>query len=835
MDTGNDSAFVQQWVRAVVEGNIPEPAVDILSERQGAGARMRLGLATGGTSLCLAGRTFERGLGVHADSDVLVTAPGPVRRLRAVIGVDDNPATRAKQDHRPRLVFSVEIEGRAAWSSAPLRLGDAPAALDIDLAGARQFRLRVRSLGDDQSAGPAEWYGQADWADARIELTDGGTAWLGRSLAEQRLPSGPPLSFRYDGVPSNQALAGWTVCRSPSVRAPDADVHTVTRSDPRTGLECRVEVREFRDFPAVEWVAHFRNAGTRDTPILEDIQALDCVWPVPGGLTLHRSKGSNSRIDDFFYTAERLEPDRHVHMVAGGGRSSDNWLPFFNLQTGAQGVILAIGWTGQWALDIERDNADRVHLRAGLELTHLRLHPGEEIRTPRILLLFWQGEPLDGNNLLRRFILAHHTPRQPDGRPIVPPVSAAMWGGMKTAMHLERIDAIARHKLPYDVYWIDAGWYGPPDSYSPDDATGDWSMHVGNWRINPTAHPNGLRPIADAAHAAGMKFLLWVEPERAIVGTPWVREHPEWFLGNLTAAPPKTLAEMWKGNFNACFNLGHPEARQWLTGFLDRLIKENGIDWYRQDFNFEPLPFWRGADTPDRQGMTEIRHIEGLYQFWDDLLRLNPGLCIDNCASGGRRIDLELIGRSVPLWRSDCQCSPDFDADAGHIHTMGLAHWVPLSATGTWMRPGDTYNFRGALNAGTVFSIFGFERFAVTPDYPYDWHRQMLLDYKRARPAFCGDYYPLVPLSVAKDSWAAYQMHRTDLNEGIVLAFRREHSPFVSADLPLRGLKPDATYRIEDADSKAVWEETGSALMTKGWRATLDTPRSSRLLFYRQA
>ena len=63
---------------------------------------------------------------------------------------------------------------------------------------------------------------------------------------------------------------------------------------------------------------------------------------------------------------------------------------------------------------------------------------------------------------------------------------------------------------------------------------------------------------------------------------------------------------------------------------------------YRNDFNLDPLGFWRGADAPDRQGITEIRYVEGQYAIWDELLRRGiPGCAIDNCASGGRRIDLE--------------------------------------------------------------------------------------------------------------------------------------------------------------------------------------------------
>jgi alpha-galactosidase len=40
------------------------------------------------------------------------------------------------------------------------------------------------------------------------------------------------------------------------------------------------------------------------------------------------------------------------------------------------------------------------------------------------------------------------------------------------------------------------------------------------------------------------------------------------------------------------------------------------------------------------------------------LLAANPGLFIDNCASGGQRIDLETCARSIPLWRTDGTIGP---------------------------------------------------------------------------------------------------------------------------------------------------------------------------------
>ena len=58
-----------------------------------------------------------------------------------------------------------------------------------------------------------------------------------------------------------------------------------------------------------------------------------------------------------------------------------------------------------------------------------------------------------------------------------------------------------------------------------------------------------------------------------------------------------------------------------MTDYLSNCISDWGVDVYRQDRNLYPCPVWQTADAPDRQGITEIRHVEGLYAMWDDLLR----------------------------------------------------------------------------------------------------------------------------------------------------------------------------------------------------------------------
>ena len=105
-------------------------------------------------------------------------------------------------------------------------------------------------------------------------------------------------------------------------------------------------------------------------------------------------------------------------------------------------------------------------------------------------------------------------------------------------------------------------------------------------------------------------------------------------------------------------DLGNPEARKWWTEHADELIRSEGIDLYRNDFNIDPLGFWRGNDSEDRQDITEIRHVEGFLGYWDEFRRRHPDMLIDTCASGGRRNDLETLRRAVPLLRSDSSSNP---------------------------------------------------------------------------------------------------------------------------------------------------------------------------------
>lgn len=99
----------------------------------------------------------------------------------------------------------------------------------------------------------------------------------------------------------------------------------------------------------------------------------------------------------------------------------------------------------------------------------------------------------------------------------------------------------------------------------------------------------------------------------------------------------------------------------------------------------------------DRFYKAAVVGTSGFYKLWDSLLERFPNLMIDDCASGGRRIDLETLKRSVPLWRSDYQCHANYDVIGAQCHNQSFNTWLPFSGTGVG-RGCDEYRVRSAYS-----------------------------------------------------------------------------------------------------------------------------------------
>jgi alpha-galactosidase len=769
-----------------------------------------------GKPLKIVNAEFAHGIAAHATSKIVVNLPGAGKKFTSQIGLDSNPQTVSGHG---TVVFSVGVGGSNVFRSEVFQAGTPAKPIEIDLKNAKQFVLEVGDAGDGIG------WDQADWADAKVELADGKTVSLGDlpilEVQDGLFSADPPFSFVYDGKPSSEFLGTWKVDRKVKKLDENRMAHTITYADPKTGLVVRCEAIAYNDFPTVEWTLYFKNTGKADTPILENIQSLDISWDrSEGEFLLHHNIGSPADNNDYTPLESVLNSNSTKRLGAAGGRSTNTTMSYFNLERStSEGLIAVVGWPGQWAADFIRDMDRGLHVRAGQELTHFKLLPGEEVRTPLSALQFWKGgDWLRSQNIWRRWMIAHNMPR-PGGK-LPPPMLLAYLGGAYEEMyrsteeiHLTWFNRYLEEKIPLTYWWMDAGWY-------QCDPVG-WPK-VGTWEIDKKRFPHGLKAITDYVHSKGMKTLLWFEPERVAEGTWLAENHPEWILG---------------GKAGGLLNFGNPEVLKWITDRVDKILTDEGIDLYRQDFNMDPLGYWRAADAADRQGIAEIRHVTNLLAYWDELRRRHPDMLIDECASGGRRNDLEMMRRAVPMWRSDKTQEPLGQQSM----TYGIAMWIPFFGTGTnaWTesqyfitgkQPIEEYAFWSCA-CPSLNLLFDIREKGLD----YDKIRKLTAQWQEAMPYYYGDYYPLMQTNKDHNLWTAWQFNRPEQNDGLIEVFRRKSSQYESVRLKIRGLDSQAKYRITRINGGAdPLEMTGDELMQKGLPVAIEEQPGVAIIKYRE-
>ncbi|MEN6308570.1 MAG: alpha-galactosidase [Anaerohalosphaeraceae bacterium] len=600
----------------------------------------------------------------------------------------------------------------------------------------------------------------------------------------------PVFAFVYDGRQSKDFLKGWTF-KSETISLDENRKQTVlTYTDPATKLEVRCVAVQWHNFPVVEWTVYVKNKSEVRSPMIEHLRAINTTISHPAAepVTLHHIRGDDCSPSSYAVRQSDVAAGSNMKFAPAGGRPSSVEWPYYNFKMGDKGFLMAIGWPGQWSAEFSRDEAG-LRLNIGQEQTHFVLEAGEVVRTPLMAMMFYQGDWIRGQNLWRQWMIRCNFPKD-HGMPLRLPLfagcSSHFYEEMAKADEQSQftfIDGYLKHGLKLDYWWMDAGWY--TGAYEKG-----WHAAAGTWEIDRRPHrfPNGLRPISDYAHSKGIDIIVWFEPERVMGGTWLAENHSEWLLG-------------------ALLNLGNPEAWNWLVNHIDKMITDEGIDLYRQDFNIDPLGHWRGNDAPDRQGITENKYVAGYLAYWDELLRRHPGMLIDSCASGGRRNDLETMRRAIPLYRSDYILEPV----GNQGQTYGLSLWLPFYGAGYNLPVPLTEYCRRSTMCPANVSLFDI-RAQLDDKLVMKLHREWL----DIAPHYFGDYYPLTSYNIDETDWIAWQFNRPDVKSGNICAFRRSKCYFRSAEFKLHDLDPKARYRIDNADTDQIMIKTGAELMEKG-------------------
>lgn len=619
---------------------------------------------------------------------------------------------------------------------------------------------------------------------------------------------------------------------------------TVTTYCFESGIKITNVAKKYSNHNAYEWFNYIENTGDKPTEIISELWDCDVTVPLdyeenkkntaffphPDTETkIYAPSGSDWSCKEFYCDVDELRANRYINHIypnetrcfsASYGRTSGNEnAPFFNICKNGKGYIFAIGWSGQWNCEISRTN-DALNFKSKVEDTFFRLLPNEKLRTSSVVMMSYNGDFSTSQNKWRKLVKEEFSLIGKPNRPKYAPLAANAWGGLESKKIIERVEFIKNNNLPYEYFWIDAGWYGKDTLPSKDEFEGDWHKHTGDWAISPKIHPNNLKDVSKSVHDNGMKLILWFEPERVIYNTTLAIEHPEWILTQNNAK-----------DINRILNLGNCDAWEYCHSYLYNMIKELNIDCLRIDYNTGPLEYWRGNDAADRRGLTEIKYVNALYKLWDSLLSEFPNLIIDNCSSGGRRLDIETLRRSVPLWRSDAQCPANTNPKFMQNHTLCFNNWMPYSGTGCG-RIAEEYIIRSSYASSLVTGYFFSEAEDLdSVKEKCDFIKKYTEEYLKIRPYYDEDFYALTELSDKTDVWCAVQYNRPSKSDGILQVFAREKTPYKTAIFKLKGLKENANYKITDLDGGS-FIISGSELMNTGFEISINHSPKAKIYIY---
>ncbi len=608
---------------------------------------------------------------------------------------------------------------------------------------------------------------------SRTRPTDWLDGWLSTSM---------PFAFTYAGKDSGSFLSTWEFEVGPGAAAEDWESRRLCWTDQRSKLRVECELRQYLMFPAVEWVLTFVNTGAQDTSVIENIQALSLSLrhqKEGGAYTVHGAEGGRSLPDDVMpLTWHSAKGADGGTFVLGGSTSSNKHLPFWNIETPEnRGVMVGVGWTGFWQAQMTV-TGNHMLAQAGMNATHFILHPNERVRSPRILVVFWEGKRLHGHNMLRQLLHEHylHPVRGKRQEPLATVNTCFTYhgrGGYLTQATEETLLPLVEPfiQIGAEAWVIDAGWYQTGENWT------QWK----SFEISRERYPDGFRSISEPLARVGIPFGLW-------------------------------FASEWMGPFY------DPGNRAAFLAFIDRYAEEELLSMYRQD---------GGAHYPDtdpnRVGINEIKHYEGLYEVWDQIIERHPGIIMEGCSGGGRRIDLETIQRFSWIQKSDRW----FDTESDQCSVYGGNLYLPGGVLNLPTQAVDDYGCWSSF-AGQLCLAWH----PLDDDFPMEKARRQVELYKQIRHLLCGDYYPLTPCSL-EEPWIGYQFHRRDLDEGVVMLFRRR-GPYSAMDVMLKGLDPQANYGLDFKSSGERRVHTGEQL-NSAFGVRIPQVPGAEMVIYRRA
>ncbi len=368
---------------------------------------------------------------------------------------------------------------------------------------------------------------------------------------------------------------------------------------------------------------------------LSGIGALSRGASTTAGLTLHRMTSAWSRecrlkSEPFSALGLDMSWGRYGVKVERwgevGSMANRGYFPFAAIEDAAAGVTLGVQLEApfSWQLEVYEEK-ETCALSGGLadyEFGHWRkeIPAGGSFTTHMARFCLKRG----GVNAVCNALVheADHrleVPETEESMPVLYNEYCATWGNPSEAKIEKQLKAL--QGLPVSYFVIDSGWYKPMDR--------NWCNAIGDWNVNPEIFPD-MKRVVEKIEAHGMKAGIWFEFE--IAG----RDSDVFACKNAFVRRDGTVLTCKNRRF---FDLRLAEVKRYLDGKMTYFLRDNGFKYLKIDYNDS---IGLGCDLPD--GTPSLgeggRQLAEESLGWLDHLREEvKGIVLENCASGGSRIE----------------------------------------------------------------------------------------------------------------------------------------------------------------------------------------------------
>lgn len=596
----------------------------------------------------------------------------------------------------------------------------------------------------------------------------------------------------------------------------------VKQRDEYYPIEVELVYQTWGELPLIGRYAIIRNLGEEEIRL---DSAKSAVYSLPGSrrwrLT-HYAGYSNAEYQrqHQMVTQSRIELQNNRLTV-----SSHQQVPFFALDengcaTETRGEVYfgMLHWSGDFQITIENQYGNFCDVTGGINdfTARIPLAAKESFETP----MFTAGFSARGfermSEILYDWQFDYLLPRgaKKDRAHGVFPIIYNSWYPYEFQVDEEKMLALIPKvkRIGAELLVIDDGWM--PGRVNSTCGLGDWTA-------DKERFPGGLAHVSEECHRVGLLFGLWVEPEMVNPDSELYRTHPDWVLSE--PARERTLSR------NQCIlDLSRDEIRDWIIGWLDKLITETKLDYLKWDMNRYASEL--GLYALDR-GVT-VKYMQNLYLIWKHLNERFPDLLLENCASGGGRADFGMVPMADRTNRSD-NADP---VDVMQLHEGFTTFFVPKLAGGAGnVAPSPYYiNKRSApldyrINLGMTGSMSVGMDLLKTPEEEMEQLAKAIESFKAIREGL-QDAYVYRIASAYENPYAVFQYCRRDRSEFTVFAFGHgmHHWEKLIPEFRMRGLLPEAIYECGEV------RLSGTALMNVGIKLSLMGDYASQVLHFKR-